>query len=681
MKKKGKASGSLRRQLLTITLVNIVVIAAIVGIIAVISSNRLVHEKSEQSLKNRVIVNADQLNSEMSRVETSVAILADAVMDNLDWEAFKSGDAEVDALTEKVRQTAIDCAKNTTGAITYYIRYNPDFAYPTSGIFAQLNASGGYDQLTPTDFTEFDKNDTAVSWYYAPVNYGKPIWMSPYYNSNIDVYMISYVIPLFYNNESVGIVGMDISLENINGIVSMLGSANEKAFLLTMENTTLNHPSMEDGSEFQIPLDGSDGYITHGDEVYTYTSLRNGFKLVLSADRKMVNAESVTLRNKLILGSVVGILFGIIFGFLTITRLIGPLRSVTDIVDQMGHLNLRVDENETERLCRKNNEIGQIAKAVRNLKVQLSDVVQNLTESANTLETTVGELTANTTRTIDIMDTIDSACRDIAQGAMSQAESTNEASVSFEEMSSLITESKSRIDGIRGVSGDVKNSTYSAGDGLKKLQQSNIEVTRVTEEIAGVISETSVSADKIRDAADLITSIAGQTNLLSLNASIEAARAGEAGRGFAVVATEISDLSEKSNKAASEIQAIIEELVTNSEQSVSKIRIAREMTEQQTAILNEAIEEFSMARGGLDESIQGITDIGDTTDRIDTSKQTVYEAVHGLASIAEANATSTRETATSISAAKECAADVDHKARELSKTAARLSEEAAKWTL
>ncbi len=681
MKKEGRSSGSLSRQILVITLINIIVIAAIVGIIAVVSSNRLVHEKSEQSLKNKAIITGDQLNSEMSRVETSVAILADAVMDNLDWENFKSGDAGVDALTESVRQTAIDCAKNTAGAITYYVRYNPDFAYPTSGIFAQLNGSGDYDQLTPTDFTEFDKSDTAVSWYYGPVNYGKPIWMSPYFNSNINVYMISYVIPLFYNGESVGIVGMDISLENINGIVGQLNTGTEKGFLLTAENTTLNHPVMEDGSEFNVDLAGDSGFLVQGDDVFTYNTLRNGFKLVLTTDKKSVNAEAVSLRNKLIIGSLAGIIFGIVFGFIGITRLIGPLKSVTKIVDQMGQLNLRVDENEIGRLCRKNNEIGQIARAVGNLKSRLEDVVTNLTESAYTLEKTVGELTEDTTRTIDIMDTIDSACRDIAQGAMSQAESTNEASVSFEEMSSLITESKTRLDGIRDVSGDVKNSTYSAGDGLKKLQQSNLEVTRVTEEIAEVISETSVSADKIRDAADLITSIAGQTNLLSLNASIEAARAGEAGRGFAVVATEISDLSEKSNKAASEIQTIIEELVTNSEQSVSKIRIAREITEQQTTLLNEAIEEFSTAKGGLDESIRGISDIGDTTDRIDSSKQTVYDAVHGLASIAEANATSTRETASSISAAKECASDVDLKARELSKTAARLSEEAAKWTM
>ena len=678
---KKKHVKSLRNQLLTITLINILVIAAIIGGIATISSNKLVREKSEQSLKNKSLVTADELNSEMGRIETSVAILADAVLDNLDWEAFTSGDAGVDALTESVRQTAIDCAKNTEGAITYYIRYNPDFAYPVSGIFAQLNSSGEYDQLTPTDFTEFDKSDTAVSWYYGPVNYGKPIWMSPYYNSNIDVYMISYVIPLFYDGKSVGIVGMDISLENINSIVGQLNNDKETAFLLTAENTTLDHPTMEDGSDFGISLDGNDGFVTQGNSVYTYNTLRNGFKIVLLTDVKNVNQESVNLRNQLLVGSLIGILFGIIFGFISISRLVGPLKSITEIVDKMGQLNLRVDEAETARLCKINNEIGLIAGAVSNLKEKLNDVVGGLMESANTLENTVEELTTDTTRTIDIMDTIDSACRDIAQGAMNQAESTTEASASVKQMGELIDVSKSRLDGIRGVSGGVKDSTHSASDGLEKLRQSNIEVTHVTEEIAEAISGTSASADKIKEAANLITSIASQTNLLSLNASIEAARAGDAGRGFAVVATEISNLSEGSNKAASEIQNIIEELVYNSEQSVLKIQRAKEITEHQTELLESAIEEFSTAKNGLDESIQGISDVGDTTDRIDSTKQSVYEAVYGLASIADANVASTRETAESISMAKECASDVDAKARAISMTAAKLSEEASKWTL
>ncbi|MCR5735131.1 MAG: methyl-accepting chemotaxis protein [Lachnospiraceae bacterium] len=677
----GKKGTSLRTQLLIITLVNVVVIAAIIGAIAVVSSNKLVHEKSEQGLRNKTIVTADELNSEMSRVETSVSILADAVMDNLDWDAFKSGDAGVDALTETVRQTAIDCAKNTAGAITYYIRYNPDYAYPTSGIFAQLNDSGTYDQLTPTDFTEFDKNDTAVSWYYGPVNYGQPIWMSPYYNSNIDVFMISYVIPLFYQGESVGIVGMDISLENINNIVGRLNAGKENGFLLTAENTTLNHPTLQDGDAFTTTLSGDSGYVTVGDKVYVYDALRNGFKVVLLTDTKSVNAEATDLQRKLIIGSLIGILFGALFGFFFITKLVNPLKSITGIVDQMGQLDLRIDEAESERLCRNKNEIGQIARAVGNLRSRLMGVVQGLTESAYTLENTVGQLTANTTKTMDIMDTIDSACQNIAKGALDQADSTTEATESVKVMSELISESKTRLDGIRGVSDSVKESTYSASDGLKKLQESNMHVTQVTDEIAEAISGTSKSADKIKEAANLITSIAGQTNLLSLNASIEAARAGEAGRGFAVVATEISDLSEKSNQAASEIQSIIDELVSNSEQSVAKINVAKQITEQQTAILAEAINEFSTAKGGLDESIQGISDVGSATDRIDSSKQTVYEAVYGLASIAEANASSTQETAESISRAKEYAADVDTKARELSKTAAALSEEASRWTL
>ncbi len=672
---------SLRSQLLGITLVNVVVIASIIGIIASVSSSQLVREKSQHSLRNKTIQTADELNAEMSRVETSVAILADAVMDNLDWDAFIASDSGVDALTEKIRQTAIDCAKNTQGAITYYVRYNPDFAYPTSGIFAQINDSGEYDQLTPTDFTAFDKNDTAVSWYYGPVNYGKPIWMSPYYNSNIDVYMISYVIPLFHSGQSVGIVGMDISLENINSAVGALNSGEEKGFLLTAENTTLNHPTLPDGSDFTTTFSSESGFVTVGDQVFSFDPVRNGFRVVLTTSVKNANAEATALRTNLIIGSVIGILFGIIFGYITITRLINPLGSVTDIVDQMGRLDLRVDEEETNRLCKINNEIGLIAKAVSVLKERLSEMVTSLTDSSYTLENTVTLLTSDTEKTIDIMNTIDSACRNIADGAQRQVGSTNEASESVKEMGELITQSKSRLDGIRGVSGNVKDSTYQASDGLEKLKESNLEVTKVTEEIANAISGTSASADKIKEATNLITSIAGQTNLLSLNASIEAARAGEAGRGFAVVATEISSLSEESNRAATEIQTIIDELVANSELSVQKITIAKEMTEQQTDLLTKAVEEFSTAKGGLDESIQGISDVGDATDRIDSTKQTVFEAVYGLASIAQTNAESTQETAESISRAKELASDVDTKARKISDTATRLSEVAAKWTV
>ena len=61
-----------------------------------------------------------------------------------------------------------------------------------------------------------DKNDLEhVGWYYIPVENKKPTWMNPYLNENINVTMISYVIPIYIDDVSVGIIGMDISLDTI----------------------------------------------------------------------------------------------------------------------------------------------------------------------------------------------------------------------------------------------------------------------------------------------------------------------------------------------------------------------------------------------------------------------------------------------------------------------------------
>ena len=678
---KQKKGGSLRIQLLLIMVVIIVITCTLVSIIGGVSSHELATKKTHQTLTNKVFTSSSELNTEMSKVEISVAILADTVMDNLNWDKFKSSDSGVDELTEKVRQTAIDCAKNTEGTITYYVRYNPELAYPTSGIFAQVNDSGEYDQLTPTDFTAFNKEDAAVSWYYTPVNNGEPIWMSPYYNENINVYMVSYVIPLFYNGESIGIVGMDISLEKFNEITEKLNTNSEAGFLLTKENTTLNHAKLEDGSEFNHQLKKDSGFTTIDDEVFVYDTLRNGFKIVLSTDVSKLKKDSTELTKKLVIGSVIGIIFGIIIAYIFISRMIKPLKKVTEMVDDMGKYNLVYDAELAEKLTKCNNEIGQIASAVNLLRGGLTETVEKLVSASALLSDASDDLAVRTGKTSDTMDNVNNACTEIAEGALSQAENTSNASRSVMNMGELIDQTRLILEELRNISADVRQSTEYAGDKLSNVKELNQQVTEVTDVIERSISETSISADKIKTAADAITNIAEQTNLLSLNASIEAARAGEAGRGFAVVAGEIQKLSQESNTAAMEIRHIIEELVMNSNQSVEDIKSAQEIAGVQTQKLDEALNEFLIVKEGIIRSLEGIECVASATAKIDVAKTTVNETVVGLSAIAQENAASTQETAASIAHAKELVMEINDKALDVAETASKLKADAEKWTI
>lgn len=106
--------------------------------------------------------------------------------------------------------------------MTCYIRYNPEFTDPTSGIFlSRDNAEGEFTAIEPTDFTMYEPTDLEhVGWYYIPVNNGGPIWMNPYMNENINVYMISYVVPLYIDGVSVGIVGMDVDFSMIQEMIT-----------------------------------------------------------------------------------------------------------------------------------------------------------------------------------------------------------------------------------------------------------------------------------------------------------------------------------------------------------------------------------------------------------------------------------------------------------------------------
>ena len=116
---------------------------------------------------------------------------------------------------------------------------------------------------------------------------------------------------------------------------------------------------------------------------------------------------------------------------------------------------------------------------------------------------------------------------------------------------------------------------------LRELIDTNNKTEADIESMYTQTESTNASVNKISKAATLISEIADQTNLLSLNASIEAARAGEAGRGFAVVAEEIGSLATQSADTAHEINDIIGELTENSEKSMGIMVQMNDASKQQ----------------------------------------------------------------------------------------------------
>jgi len=179
---------------------------------------------------------------------------------------------------------------------------------------------------------------------------------------------------------------------------------------------------------------------------------------------------------------------------------------------------------------------------------------------------------------------------------------------------------------------------------LRELIDTNNKTEADIESMYTQTESTNASVNKISKAATLISEIADQTNLLSLNASIEAARAGEAGRGFAVVAEEIGSLATQSADTAHEINDIIGELTENSEKSMGIMVQMNDASKQQVEALNHTSEMFLDMQKALEACTNSIRVVTDMIRTANEEREKVTQSIEVLTHLATDNAASTEET-------------------------------------
>ena len=183
---------------------------------------------------------------------------------------------------------------------------------------------------------------------------------------------------------------------------------------------------------------------------------------------------------------------------------------------------------------------------------------------------------------------------------------------------------------------------------IDELATSNDDTMQLLKKIANRVNATNESAAKISEAIKLITSIAEETNLLSLNAAIEAARAGEQGRGFAVVAGQIQKLAEQSNESAGSIAETIKELLEDSENTVKVMDEVREIVDKQQEKFEQTRQQFSNVHIGIDQSRDEAEEIKLKTDACNEEKVSVVEIISSLSAISQENAASSQQTTASM---------------------------------
>ncbi|MDE7132009.1 MAG: cache domain-containing protein [Lachnospiraceae bacterium] len=342
---------------------------------------------------------------------------------------------------------------------------------------------------------------------------------------------------------------------------------------------------------------------------------------------------------------IVGVICAILI-FFTVSKMVKHLENGVMALAQLseGKLNIRLDD----KLLDEKDEIGDICRAIEKMKENLSGIIATIKEDSSILLEASDKLREKTDVTTEHVEQMEKAVNEIAIGAGSQAEETQDATESIILMGNMIEETASELADLNERANSIKERGEVAIGALRELQSTNEKTSASINIIYEQTNVTNESAQKIKEATALITNIAEETNLLSLNASIEAARAGEQGRGFAVVAAQIQKLAEQSNESARQIEGIILSLIEDSDKAVATMNEVKEIMELQNENVTNTGTQVTQLLSDVDESLIMIGDVTEKTNKVNDVRSSVVDTVQNLSAIAQENAASTQETSASV---------------------------------
>lgn len=362
-----------------------------------------------------------------------------------------------------------------------------------------------------------------------------------------------------------------------------------------------------------------------------------------SADINSYINKEVT---KIVIISIVLAIICAVIGVYIATMIVKAIDKTKIAIDELSQGNLAYDIDES--VLKRSDELGEMATAVKTLNSELKNIIGEIQASAKSVLTSGDDLEGLASQTSTTADEISMAVEGISKGAVSQAEDIETATGNVADMGSMIEEIVANIDRLNSTSITMQQAGTDSSKIMEELNESNNLTVEAIKKVAENVESTDESVVRIGAAVDLISNIASQTNLLSLNASIEAARAGEAGRGFAVVASEIQKLADESNSSALQISEIIQVLSNDSKHSLKLMDEVKVRLAEQQDKLAETMSKFGNVSDGIVESRKDTNVINGQAAQCDEARNSVVDIIQNLSAISEENAASTEQTTASM---------------------------------
>ncbi|WNG50547.1 methyl-accepting chemotaxis protein [Archangium minus] len=480
------------------------------------------------------------------------------------------------------------------------------------------NRGDGSIRLEP--LVDYEKEGGAGDYYFLPLRSGNETMVNPvaYTVAGKSMMLTGIAVPIQVEGRAVGVIGADLSLEQIQKQVSALTPFDTGyAVLVSNDGTFVTHPSAErrgkplgtspaealvktalsKNSVFSARVHSE---VLGSEAIEVVVPIRVGktvtpWALAVFAPLDKVLAPAHALRQfTLVLGALSLLALGLAV-LIVIRRVTKPLETISSVATRIadGDLTVALD-------LRSEDEIGILADAFRSMRDRLAQVIGEVRDGAAALS---------------------SAASQVSTTSQSLASSTSEQAATFEEITTSLESMSSSI---------VKNAESS-----RRVEAIAYKGAVEAEESSRAVAETVEAMKQIASRISVIEEIAYQTNLLALNASIEAARAGVQGKGFAVVASEVRKLAEGSQSAAKQIVTVASNSVTIAEKSSQRLRELVPAIGTTSQLVKDVAASSSEQSASVGQINKAMSDLNDVTQRNAASAEELSSTAEEMAAQAQ----------------------------------------------
>lgn len=650
--------------------------AAILG--SVLICALLTHSKVESVLNSNMQLTSEQtLNSAMTSLQTyekTISIPVDLLTRKDSIKQLLLEPENYDKYIDNVNDELVAACKVVNGSVRAYYALNDG---RTITGWVQYEADGSKTAMNTVENKDLSGKEwyTACQGRKAKVNSIFSYITAPYVDEETGEQIITVCQEVKYKDVVQGVVAMDIDasaladyVENIRllntGFVMLVdeqgnivvdsesntfadGTVADLEFFapLTEELDKLEEQKAqleenEDPAADDIVLQASYTMRAEGRDcaITAMTDRITGWRLLgwISDQENQKNLININIGT--LMAGVIGLIFGCVIAVLTalsFNREIKKLQNAT-------HRVAGGDFSEKIKVTR-SDEFGVLETNFNGMMDDVSGLIHAVEDKSNHILEVAGgisEVAGNTKTTIEqVTQAIDS----VAQGAVKQAESTQEANTEVEHLKNSLDETKEYVSGMNGMTEKANEVSTEGIESVKDLIEKSGKTAEKSKVSLEVMNEMVESIDKIFYISDTIADITSQTNLLSLNASIEAARAGEMGKGFAVVADEIRKLADESKESTDEIKKIITEITEKSKLVESTMQENEVLQTEQQEAINRTEEIFGEIMKQIEMLGSGMERINALNDTMSANKDLVVDKMGTIASVSEQSAAATEE--------------------------------------